>query len=79
MPVIRRYSPGIDSGFKCEGCYQQRPEIVVEQYPTARDKRKPLCRACAVQALENHPNLVAHALLNLILGTKAVAFVDESS
>ena len=72
MPVIRRYSPATDSALKCEGCFRQQPEIVVEGYPSARDEPKALCYSCAVVAFKNNSDLVAHAVLTLILGTKVL-------
>ena len=68
MSVIRRYSSEMDSASNCEGCFRQRPEIVVEDYPSAGNQPTFLCYRCAVRSLEENTDLLAHAVLSMILG-----------
>ena len=68
MATLRRYSPGVDSAFNCEGCFRLRPAIVIEDYSRFGDGQKALCRQCAARALEEHPDLLANAVIDLIIG-----------
>lgn len=77
MATLRRYSPGTDSALKCEGCFRQRPEIVIEGYPTTRDEPRHLCYSCSVLALEEHPNLMARAVVSLILRREIYTPVEQ--
>jgi hypothetical protein len=68
MATLRRYSPGVDSALNCEGCFRLRPAMVIEHYSRFRDGQKSLCPQCAARALEEHPDLLASAVVDLILG-----------
>ena len=75
MSIIRRHFSGIDGSFTCDEC-SEPAEIVIEEFPTRRE-RKSLCRDCATIALQEHPRLLASAVITLILRTKNS--VTESS
>jgi len=66
VTTVRRYSSATDSPSNCEGCLRHRPEIVIDGYEKFRDGRMCLCQQCAAQALEDHPDLLATAVVALI-------------
>ena len=65
MPTLRRSFRTVEGVQECDQC-SKAAEIVIEEYPT-RFEHKNLCRECATFALEEHPTLLAAAVVSLIL------------
>lgn len=73
MSIVRRHFPGIDKP-ECDEC-SNRAEVVIEEYPNRQEHRH-LCRDCAITALQEHPSLLASAVITLILMSERPVFAS---